>query len=148
MPYTNYINTTPLQMAATRWTAKLFVNSDVGEIDAEVYASTYPGAKQQIQAKYGDVQQIYNLRQASGSASSSSGGAGCLPLLGLGLLVIIGGVFGGGSDDKTPTETYQNAPVERVQAAPAPVAPAAEPQFRDYASPPPSYCITENFEPC
>ena len=63
------------------------------------------------------------------------------------IAVIIGGVFGSG-DDKTPTETYQTAPMERVQTAPAPVAPVAEPQFRDYASPPPSYCITENFEPC
>ena len=134
-------------MAAQRWTAKLFVNSDVGEIDAEVYASTLPGARQQIQAKYGNVQQIYNLRQASGSSSSTSGGMGCLPLLGLGLLVIIGGVFGG-SDDNTPTETPQAAPIERVQADPAPVAPVAEPQFRDYASPPPSYCVTENFVPC
>jgi hypothetical protein len=26
--------------------------------------------------------------------------------------------------------------------------PTAEPQFESYASPPPSYCITENFEPC
>ena len=83
-----------------------------------------------------------------GGVSAPSGGGGCLTILGLAVLVIIGGVAGGGSDDKTPTETLQAAPVERVQAAPAPVAPAAEPQFRDYASPPPSYCITENFEPC
>ena len=85
-------------------------------------------------------------RGGSSSVSVSSGG-GCLPALGLLALVIIGGVAGGG-DDTTPTETPQAAPVERVQAAPAPVAPAAEPQFRDYASTPPSYCITENFEPC
>jgi len=141
MPYTNYINTTPLQMAATRWTAKLFVNSDVGEIDAEVYASTLPGARQQIQAKYGDVQQIYNLRQASGSSSSSSGGVGCLPLLGLGVLIIIGGVAGsGGSDDYTPSESTQNAPMERVQSAPAPTTPS-------YANPP-GPCVTADFTPC
>ena len=136
-------------MAAQRWTAKLFVNSDVGEIDAEVYASTLPGARQQIYAKYGDVQQIYNLNAkgpaSSGGGSSASGGGGCLTILGLAALVIIGGVAGGGSDDTAPVETHQAAPVERVQAAPAPT---AEPQFRDYASPPPSYCITENFEPC
>ena len=84
---------------------------------------------------------------SGGSVSSASGGSGCLILLGLGALIICGGIFGT-SDDNTPTETPQAAPVERVQAAPAPVAPAAEPQFRDYASPPPSYCITENFEPC
>lgn len=82
-----------------------------------------------------------------GSVSSTSGGSGCLILLGLGALIICGGIFGT-DDNTTPTETPQAAPVERVQAAPAPVAPAAEPQFRDYASPPPSYCITENFEPC
>ncbi len=136
-------------MAATRWTAKVFVNSQVGEIDAEVYASTIPGARQQIRAKYGDFQQIYNLREErlpSGGGSSSSGGSGCLALLGLGALIIIGGLAGGGDNDNyTPIETPQAAPVERVQAAPVPT---AEPQFRDYASPPPSYCITENFEPC
>ena len=94
---------------------------------------------------------ITNTRNSShgnkGSVSVSNGN-GCLPILGLIALVIIGGVAGGGGDDSTPTQTPQAAPVERVQAAPAPVAPAAEPQFRDYASPPPSYCITENFEPC
>ena len=82
---------------------------------------------------------------SSSGGGSASGGGGCLPVVGLIALVIIGGVFGGG-DDTTPTESPQAAPVERVQAAPAPI--AAEPQFRDYASPPPSYCITENFEPC
>ena len=84
---------------------------------------------------------------SGGSGASASGGNGCLVLLGLGFIIIFGGVVGT-SDDNTPTETPQAAPVERVQAAPAPVAPTAEPQFRDYASPPPSYCITENFEPC
>ena len=87
-------------------------------------------------------------RGGGGGVSAPSGGGGCLPVLGLAILVIIGGVAGGGSDDTTPTESPQAAPVERVQAAPAPVAPAAEPQFESYASPPPSYCITENFEPC
>ena len=84
-------------------------------------------------------------RGGGGGISAPSGGGGCLPILGLAVLVIIGGVAGGGSDDTAPTETPQAAPVERVQAAPVPT---AEPQFRDYASPPPSYCITENFEPC
>jgi len=134
-------------MAAQRWTARLFVNSEVGTIDAEVYAATLPGARQQIRAKYGDVQQIYNLNAqgpSGGGGSSSSGGAGCLPVFGLLALVIIGGVFGG-SDDKTPTQTPQAAPVERGEF-PKTVAPQT--QFRDYVSPPPSYCITENFEPC
>ena len=84
-------------------------------------------------------------RGGGGGISAPSGGGGCLPILGLAVLVIIGGVAGGGSDDTAPVETPQAAPVERVQAAPVPT---AEPQFRDYASPPPSYCITENFEPC
>ena len=87
-------------------------------------------------------------RGGGGGGVSASGSGGCLPVLGLLALVIIGGVAGSGGDDSTPTETPQAAPVERVQAAPAPVAPVTEPQFRDYPSPPPSYCITENFEPC
>ena len=80
----------------------------------------------------------------SGGGGSSSGGGGCLPLFGLIALVVIGGVFAGGDSDSSspaPERSY-SAPVERV----APAAP--EPQFKDYASPPPSYCITENFEPC
>ena len=82
---------------------------------------------------------------SGGGGSSSSGGGGCMPLLGLLALIVIGGLAGGGgSDDKTPTESPQYAPVERVQAAPA----APEPQFKDYASPPPTYCVNENFEPC
>ncbi len=136
-------------MAAQRWTGKAFINSNVGEIDVEVYAGTYPGALQQIRAKYGDYQQVYNLNAVGpangGGGSSASGGSGCLALFGLAFIVIVGGVAGGGSDDTAPVETPQPAPVERVQAAPVPT---AEPQFRDYASPPPSYCITENFEPC
>ena len=81
-----------------------------------------------------------------GGGSSSGGGGGCMPFIGLIALIIIGGVAGsGGDDDKTPTQTPEYAPVERVEAAPAPT---AEPQFESYASPPPSYCITDNFEPC
>ena len=139
-------------MAAQRWVGQAFINSNVGEVTVEVYASTYPGAVQQVRAKYGDYQSLWNLNavsSGSGGGSSASGGSGCLALVGLAFLIIVGGLAGGGGgDDTTPTETPQAAPVERVQAAPAPVAPAAEPQFRDYASPPPSYCITENFEPC
>lgn len=103
----------------------------------------YDGA-QYIWMKSWDTDQP--SRGGSSSVSVSSG-SGCLPVLGMLFVAIMIGVAGG-SEDKTPTQTPQAAPVERVQAAPAPVAPAAEPQFRDYASPPPSYCITENFEPC
>ncbi len=88
----------------------------------------------------------YNGRGGGGSSSGGSGeGLGCLPLLGLGALVIFGGVFAGSdgidSSPATPERSY-SAPVERV----APAAP--EPQFKDYASPPPTYCVNENFEPC
>jgi len=129
-------------MAAQRWVGQAFINSEVGEITVEVYASTYPGAVQQVRAKYGDYQSLWNLNAVSSGGSggsSASGGIGCLPLLGLGFLVIIGGVFSS-SDDKTPTETYQNAPMERVQTAPAPTTPS-------YANPP-GPCVTANFEPC
>ncbi len=131
-------------MAAQRWTAKVFVNSNVGEIDAEVYASTLPGAKQQIRAKYGDYQQIYNLNQVDSPRSgggSSSGGSGCLALVGLAFLIIVGGLAGGGDDDSyTPPESTQDAPMERVEYAPAPTTPS-------YANPP-GPCVTANFEPC
>ena len=61
-------------MSSKRWTAQVFVNSDVGEIPVEVYASTYHGAEQQIYAKHGDVQQIVNLREDSGGGGLFSGG--------------------------------------------------------------------------
>ena len=56
------------------WTAEVFVNSKVGRISTEVEAATFQGAKEQIYAKHGDVQQIVNLRQVSswGNSSSSS----------------------------------------------------------------------------
>ena len=69
-------------MSSKRWTAKVFVNSNVGEIPVEVYASTFRGAEQQIYAKHGNVQQIKNLRENSGGGGSftangifSSGGS-------------------------------------------------------------------------
>jgi hypothetical protein len=137
-------------MAAQRWTATCFVNSEVGTIDVEVYAATLPGARQQIRAKYGEVQQIVNLNaqgpaRSSGSSGTATGGGGCATLFWLVVGIIAIGVFGGedalkeGSND---SEQSYNAPVERV----APAAP--EPQWEDYATPPPSYCVTENFEPC
>ena len=55
------------------WKADVFVNSNVGRISTEVQASTFQGAKEQIYAKHGDVQQIVNLRQVSRNSSSSSG---------------------------------------------------------------------------
>ena len=55
------------------WRAEVFVNSRVGRINTEVEAATFSGAKEQIYAKHGDVQQIVNLRQVSSSNSSSSG---------------------------------------------------------------------------
>ena len=56
------------------WRADVFVNSRVGRISTEVEAATFSGAKEQIYAKHGDVQQIANLREVSswGSSSSSS----------------------------------------------------------------------------
>lgn len=70
------------------WKAELFVNSRVGRINTEVEASTFSGAKEQIYAKHGNVQQIMNLREVSrrrGSTSSSSSSdvGGTMGLLGL-----------------------------------------------------------------
>jgi hypothetical protein len=58
------------------WTAKVFVNSQVGTINTEVEAATFSGAKQQIYAKHGNVQQITNLRQVSNRSSSEGSGVG------------------------------------------------------------------------
>ena len=59
----------------TTWRADVFVNSRVGKISTEVEAATFSGAKEQIYAKHGNVQQIANLRKvSSGSSSSFSGG--------------------------------------------------------------------------
>jgi hypothetical protein len=75
------------------WRAEVFVNSRVGRINTEVEAATFSGAKEQIYAKHGNVQQIVNLRQVNSySPSSSSGGdssGGALLLGGLLLLGVI-----------------------------------------------------------
>ena len=66
------------------WRAEVFVNSRVGRINTEVEAATFSGAKEQIYAKHGDVQQIVNLREvrSSGSSSSSDGDVGGYLILG------------------------------------------------------------------
>ena len=134
-------------MAAQRWTARCFVNSEVGTIDVEVYAATLPGAKQQIYAKYGDVQQIVNLNPQGRSSgpSTGSGGGGCATLFWIVVGIIAIGVFGG----ELPDESSPSAPERSYSAPPERVVPTApEPQWEDYETPPPSYCVTENFEPC
>jgi hypothetical protein len=57
------------------WKADVFVNSRVGRITTEVEAATFQGAKEQIYARHGDVQQITNLRQVSSGGGLSSGGS-------------------------------------------------------------------------
>ena len=66
------------------WRAEVFVNSRVGRINTEVEAATFQGAKEQIYAKHGDVQQIVNLREvgSSGSSSISAGDVGGYLILG------------------------------------------------------------------
>lgn len=54
------------------WRAEVFVNSRVGRINTEVEAATFTGAKEQIYAKHGNVQQIANLREVSSRGSNSS----------------------------------------------------------------------------
>ena len=53
------------------WKADVFVNSQVGTIKTEVQAATFSGARQQIYAKHGDVQQICNLYEVRSSSFSS-----------------------------------------------------------------------------
>jgi hypothetical protein len=73
------------------WRADVFVNSKVGRITTEVEAATWSGAKEQIYAKHGDVQQITNLREVntwgSRSSSNSSGDGG-------GSVMLIAGMIG------------------------------------------------------
>lgn len=69
------------------WRAEVFVNSRVGRVNTEVEAATYSGAKEQIYAKHGNVQQIVNLRQVSSrnlsSGSDSGDMSGTVALVGL-----------------------------------------------------------------
>ena len=88
----------------------------------------------------------------SGSYSSSSGGGGCGTLIWLVIGIIAIGMFGGGEKEgrpSTPPESLSQpqSRVEPYREFPAPEA-VEEPMFRDYPTPPPSYCVTENFEPC
>ena len=75
------------------WKAEVFVNSRVGRISTEVEAASFSGAKEQIYAKHGDVQQIVNLRQVNSYSSASSGGndssGGAMLVIGVLLLGVI-----------------------------------------------------------
>jgi hypothetical protein len=75
------------------WRAEVFVNSQVGRITTEVEAATISGAKQQIYAKHGDVQQITNLREVrsngGGSSFSSGDTEGLVWLAGIGFILYL-----------------------------------------------------------
>ena len=75
------------------WKADVFVNSQVGRITTEVEAATFSGAKEQIYAKHGNVQQITNLRQVnsnrSGSSFSSGDSGGLLWIAGIGFVLYL-----------------------------------------------------------
>jgi hypothetical protein len=59
-------------------------------ITTEVEAATFTGAKEQIYAKHGNVQQIVNLRQVSGIGSSTDMGSLGSSFIGiLGLLALV-----------------------------------------------------------
>ena len=144
-------------MATRSWTAEVFVNHEVGVISPVVQAGTLNGAERQIHQIYGPVQQIVNLREVrsgggGGGASSSSGGASLIWII-IGLTVI--GIVGGDrtpDDPQGPVVDPVKPSIERLVDSAAPIAPPApvapQPEFKDYPTPPPSYCITENFEPC
>ena len=117
-----------------RWTAKVFVDSTVGEITANVEAGTFEGAEQQIRRIYGPVTQIVNLRQVNGGGGggSSSGGSGCL-----GLLVVVGiiaAAIGGGGDSDEKKNLPMNPP-ETIQ----------QPQSQVFEQP--TYVAPEGFSP-
>ena len=142
-------------MATRSWTAEVFVDHEVGVITPVVQAGTLNGAERQIHALYGPVQQIVNLREVrsgggGGGASSSSGG---MVWIVIGLVII--GIFGKDRSADVPQGPVVDPvkpSIERLVDSAAPIAPSApvapQPEFKDYPTPPPSYCITENFEPC
>lgn len=76
-----------------RWTAQCWMGSKSGYVDIEVTASTWGGAKEQLENIYG-AQQIINLREVrSGSSGggegiSTSGGMALVGLLGAGALFL------------------------------------------------------------
>jgi hypothetical protein len=74
------------------WKANLFVNSRVGKICTEVQASTFQGAKDQIYAKHGDVQQILNISRVTGGSSNSDSDSSSM-LLGIAALFLIGAII-------------------------------------------------------
>jgi len=75
------------------WKADLFVNSKVGRIKTEVEAATFSGAKEQIYAKHGNVQQITNLRQVNSNSGGSSFNSddvdGKMWLVGIGIVLYL-----------------------------------------------------------
>lgn len=114
-----------------RWTADVFVNSEVGMIKADVHANSISGAKQQIRAKYGDYSSLSNLNRvsedssfSSGSkgSSSGSGGSGGLFVLGA-IALVVAGLFGG--FDETPSsapaasEPSYEAPSRAAKSTPS-----------------------------
>lgn len=56
------------------WTADVYCGPQIGHVTAEVEAATHSGARQQIHAKYSNVQTITNLREVRGNSSSSGSG--------------------------------------------------------------------------
>ena len=75
------------------WKADVFVNSQVGRITTEVEAATFSGAKEQIYAKHGKVQQIANLHQVRSNGNSDSSGMSLDGTVGLVGLVAAGWAF-------------------------------------------------------
>lgn len=77
------------------WRAEVFVNSQVGRITTEVQAATPSGAKEQIYAKHGNVQQIWNLRQVNNSSSSSDSSDGSVggTVALIGLFAVLWAIF-------------------------------------------------------
>jgi hypothetical protein len=194
MPYTNYINTTPVKQMANYEARGYYIdpNGRRGEFVVNSPSSSRSQIERIVRNRYDvgrevrinyvddggrqererqDRQRRDNERQEmrdrerqletasthsssafSSSSSSSqssysapSGGGGCATLFWVVVGIVAIGVFGGGEgEDGSPSAPEQsyNAPMERV-------VPAQEaPQWEDYATPPPSYCVTENFEPC
>lgn len=107
------------------WKADVFVNSQVGRISTEVEAATFSGAKEQIYAKHGNVQQITNLHQvrsnrggsSSSSDFSSSGAVGLIGLIAVAwafftftpwILMLLGGGAGAWIGEKVTGQSVED----------------------------------------
>ena len=151
-PYTIFINTTHTM----KWTIWVHPNQTFDEFypdgwshdDVERAANNRYGGKVTAvhPAPVGAEPRARRSSGGGGGSASEPGGCGGVLLLIIGAIAI--GALAGGDDTKRPSTPPESLSQPQSRVAEPYTPPAPEPQFKDYESPPPSYCVTENFEPC